>query len=76
MSQDQADIPAYLRPTTCGTGDNAVTVYPLGVRTAVVFCRSAAALSEGEPLILPVSGGFPTEVGVSHLGCDRAPSCP
>jgi hypothetical protein len=41
MSQNQAAVPAYLQPIVCGVGDDAVTVYPLDVRTSVAFCREA-----------------------------------
>jgi hypothetical protein len=41
MSQNQAAVPAYLQPIVCGVGDDAVTVYPLDVRTSVVFCTKA-----------------------------------
>lgn len=67
MSQDPAAVPAYLQPTVCGVGDDAVTVYPLGVRTFVVFCRSSQGLPPPEltedVCCLGVSGGFPSNVG-------------
>lgn len=48
MSQNQVAVPAYLQPTVCGEGGNAVTVYPLGVRTSVIFCTKAEGnLTEG-----------------------------
>lgn len=49
MSQNQVAVPAYLQPTVCGEGGNAVTVYPLDVRTSVVFCSKAEGnLTEGQ----------------------------
>lgn len=69
MSQDPAAVPAYLQPIVCGVGDDAVIVYPLDVRTSVVFCRSNANLappeSSNDVCCFPVSGGFPSNVGRS-----------
>lgn len=69
MSQDPAAVPAHLQPTVCGVGDDAITVYPLDVRTSVVFCRSNANLPSPESpedvCSFPISGGFPSNVGRS-----------
>ncbi|MBL8637201.1 MAG: hypothetical protein JNN09_01730 [Alphaproteobacteria bacterium] len=69
MSQNQVAVPAYLQPTVCGEGGSAVTVYPLDVRTSVVFCRSNANLPSPESpedvCSFPISGGFPSNVGRS-----------
>ncbi len=48
MSQNQAIVSAYLQPTVCGVGDDAVIVYPLDVRISAVFCSAAEGdLPEG-----------------------------